>query len=126
MPRPWVLKKVRKVVPVTRGKDPKIRVYKGKEKKSRATPTNTPTTNHRSFPSVNSNFSLVSKVPAGHAAETLCQVAETYRKACKALSDHTWAPSKPTRTWRCWVMNVLFSRLVGWFFLESLLEKAGR
>jgi hypothetical protein len=24
-------------------------------------------------------------VPAGHAAETLCQVAETYQKACKAL-----------------------------------------
>ena len=23
-------------------------------------------------------------MPAGHAAETLCQVAETYRKACKA------------------------------------------
>jgi hypothetical protein len=41
---------------VTRGKDPKIRVYKGKEKKSRANPT----TNHRSLPSVNSNFSLVS------------------------------------------------------------------
>ena len=67
---------------VTRGKDPKIRVYKGKEKKSRATPT----TSHRSLEislpsvnssqllfsfdrlwaqSVNSNFSLVSTVE-GH------------------------------------------------------------
>ena len=38
---------------MTRGKDPKIRVYKGKEQSD-------PTTNHRSLPSVNSNFSLVS------------------------------------------------------------------
>ena len=32
-------------------------------------------------------------MPAGHAAKTLYHVAETYRKACKALSVHTWAPS---------------------------------
>ena len=38
---------------MTRGKDPKIRVYKGKEQSDT-------TTNHRSLPSVNSNFSLVS------------------------------------------------------------------